>query len=163
VLEVFFKEKMGIQTKISWAKVFGTRRVGVEEKCLRMQKFTGGDPSTRITIVDSFNDLLIQYFCRAHSALATAYSRATRTNWHHPDIGAWLNQPNMATVTPIAAAWFKQVHDARLSVDLAHAVKQSGPHKGQFTKPVSHKDAAVIMAQQRRAYLELLLEWKRIL
>ena len=163
VLEVFFNEKLGITSKINWSKIFGRHRKNAEEKCLRMQKLSGGDPSARITMVDSFNDLLTQFFCRAHPILSPPYRRATRPNWDHPDIGAWLNQTDMAQVVPISSAWFKQVHDARLAVDLAHAVKQSGPHRGQFTKPISHRDASVLMAGQRRAYAELFNEWRRVI
>jgi hypothetical protein len=163
VLEVFFNEKLGVSSRMNWSRIFGRYRRNAEEKCLRMQKLSGGDPSARITIVDSFNDLLTQYFCRAHPILARPYQRATRPNYDHPDIGAWLNQADMERVIPISSAWFKQVHDARLSVDLAHAVRQSGPSRGQFTKPISHRDASALMAGQRRAYTELLNEWRKII
>jgi hypothetical protein len=156
VLEVFFKEKLGIQIQMPWSKVFGVRGlVSADEKCLRMQQLSGGDPSTRITIVDAFNDLLIQYFCRSHPSLAPAYLRA-KGKKHHPDIGAWLNQKDMFHVVPTASKWFREIHDARVKVDLAHAVTQSG----QFTKPISHGQANQLMAGQRRAYLELLREWQ---
>jgi hypothetical protein len=162
VVEVFIGEKLGIRIEINWAKVFGKHRRAAEEKCLRMQKLTGGDPSARVAIVDSFNDLLIQFFSRVHPALMHAYQRATRPNYDHPDMGAWLNQADMARVVPTSTAWFKRVHEARLTL-VAHAVKQSGPNRGQFTKPISHNDAGTLMAGQRQAYSELLREWRKVL
>jgi hypothetical protein len=158
VLDVFFKQKIGIYTAVNWAKALGSDRREAEARCLRVQKLSLGDPSTRITIVDTFNDLLLQNFCSVHPTLSPAYNKAAHKN-HHPDLGAWLGQKDLDKVVPISAAWFRVVHTARVSADLAHAkTKQGVP-----TKPITHKQANAIMAQQKQAYAELLREWKKIL
>jgi hypothetical protein len=100
----------------------------------------------------------LQNFCSAHPTLFAAYKKAAHKN-HHPDLGAWLGQKDLDKVAPISAAWFRVVHNARVSADLAHAkTKQGIP-----TKPITHKQANTIMTQQKQAYAELLREWKKIL
>jgi hypothetical protein len=157
-LQVFFREKMGIAVDISWRKALGAALPLVEQRCIRMQQLANGDQTARILIVDTFNDLLLQHFCPTHPLLKGAYS-AAKGRKHHPDLGAWLGQADLSTVTPVAAAWFKLVHDKRVLLDLSHATAKSGAP----TAPIKRKDAEVLLKGSRAAWLELLRGWKPLL
>ena len=112
-MEVFFREKMGIRAPMKWFTAFGKDLRIAEQKCLRMQQLRNGDQTARILMVDTFNDLLLQYFCPQHPLLAGPYKLATPPKKHHPDLGAWLGQSNLSSVVPVAAAWFKKLHILR--------------------------------------------------
>jgi hypothetical protein len=163
VMQVFFREKMGIRIPMKWSVAFGKDLSIAEQKCLRMQQLRNGDQTARILMVDTFNDLLLQYFCPKHPALAGPYKLATPPKKHHPDLGAWLGQANLAQVVPIAAAWFKKVHDLRPRLDLAHAVGSSGLHAGKMTKPIKRKEAEALMKDAKAAWENLIQAWTAII
>jgi hypothetical protein len=163
VMGVFFREKMGISVAMNWSVAFGKDIGVVEQKCLRMQQLRNGDQTARILMVDTFNDLLLQYFCPQHPMLAGPYKLATPPKKHHPDLGAWLGQNNLASVAPIAAAWFKKVHDLRPRLDLAHAIGSSGQHAGKMTKPIKRKEAETLMKGAKAAWEDLMKVWSPLL
>jgi hypothetical protein len=163
VMEVFFREKMGIRISMKWSIAFGKDLGIAEQKCLRIQQLRNGDQTARILMVDTFNDLLLQYFCPSHPTLAGPYKLATPPKKHHPDLGAWLGQANLASVVPIAAAWFKKVHDLRPRLDLAHAIGSSGQHAGKMTKPIKRKEAEALMKDAKAAWEDLIKKWSPLL
>jgi hypothetical protein len=163
VLDVFFNEKMNIRVKMKWSQAFGKDLANAEQKCLRVQQLKNGDQTARILIVDTFNDLLLQNFCPAHPQLAAAYRLATPPRKHHPDLGAWLGQKHLGTVAPIAAIWFKKVHDLRPQLDLAHATGSSGQYAGKHTKPIKRKEAETLMKDARFAWENLLRVWSPLI
>jgi hypothetical protein len=162
VLNVFFNGKMKISTQISWRKALGADWRDAERRCLRLQQLQVGDPGARVLMLDTFNEVLLQAFSRAHFSLAGAYSAAAGKN-PHPDFGNWLNHPLLAQVLPHASNWFRDVHNIRVSTDLAHAKLRGGSKKGASTQPVTFKTAETLMKKAVAAYAELLLEWKKIL
>jgi hypothetical protein len=158
ILDIFFKEKHRININIAWRTALGTDWRDAENRCMRLQEFEIGDPSSWVLMLDTFNELLIQNFSRRHPGTATAFRKATGGK-HHPDIGNWLNNPALATLLPKGRAWFKEVHDVRVKTDLAHAKSK----KGARTKPVSYARRDQLKRRAQMAGAELLKEWKSIL
>ena len=155
VLDVFFKEVLGIATKMKWKKALGSDLAALEQRCLRVQTLRNGDQTARILIIDTFNDFLCQKFCSVHPSLSGPYKSAAGKK-HHPDFGAWISQPQQAKLLPNANAWFVSIHDARIKSDLAHASQSAG---GKHTKPITRQQAEKLWAGAKVAYSELLQEW----
>src|ERR1700730_2811336 len=158
VLDIFFKEKHRINISISWRTALGADWRDAENRCIRLQEFEIGDPSSWVLMLDTFNELLLQNFSRKHPSTATAFRKATGGK-PHPNIGTWLNNPALATALPQGQAWFKEVHDVRVKTDLAHAKSK----KGVRTKPVSYMRRDQLKRRAQMAWAELLKEWKSIL
>jgi len=161
VFEAFFKNKMKIFVPIPWRKALGKDLRNAESKCLRLQELQVGDPSARIMILDTFNEILLQAFSLKHPNLITAYSKAAAGS--HPDLGNWLNNPLLSKVLPKGIAWYKDVHNTRVAADLSHAKMKSGKKKGAPTKPVSFREAENLMKKSQAAWAELIIEWKKVL
>jgi len=162
VLDNFFKEKMSISTSISWRKALGRDLRDAEKRCLRLQKFEVGDPSARILILDTFNEVFLQSFSKNHPVLASEYLKAAG-NKPHPDLGNWLHNPNLANSLPKGITWFRDVHITRLEADLAHAKMKVRKRKGAATKPVTFNKANKLMKSAPKAWDELIKEWTKTL
>ncbi|MCA9640579.1 MAG: hypothetical protein KC492_07775 [Myxococcales bacterium] len=162
VLDTFFRDRMRIGIPMPWRRALGSDWRDVERRCLRLQKLLVGDPSARVLMLDTFNEVLVQRFSQRHPALVAAYKAAAHTR-PHPDYGAWLGQPHPAAVLPRSIVWFRRVHDARVKADLAHAKMKSGAMRGRPTRPISHKQADSILRGAQGGWAELLREWRAIL
>lgn len=162
VLDKFFKEKMGITTSILWRKALGRDWRDAEKRCLRLQELQVGDPSARIMMLDTFNEVLLQSFSKKHPSLASKYSKAA-SGKSHPDLGNWLNNPELAKILPKGIMWFKDVHNTRVKADLAHAKTKARRRKGAATKPVTFRKADKLMKSALSALDELIKEWAKIL
>ena len=64
---MYFHEQMKIRMPINWRKALGRDLRAIEQKCLRLQQLTIGDPSARVMILDTFNESLIQAFSTRHA------------------------------------------------------------------------------------------------
>ncbi len=162
VLDSFFKDRMKIGISISWRKALGRDWHDAERRCLRLQKLLVGDPTAKILMLDTFNEVLFQCFSRKHKQLTSHYSKAAG-NKLHPDLGNWLNHPQLAMVLPKGIQWFKEVHNDRVKADLAHAKMKGGKANGKSTKPISYKKADNLIKRAKTAWAELISEWKKIL
>lgn len=162
VLDSFFKDRMKIGISISWRKALGRDWRDAERRCLRLQKLFVGDPTARIMMLDTFNELLLQCFSQKHKQLTSHYSKAAG-NKPHPDLGAWLDDPKLATALPKGIQWFKELHSNRVKADLAHAKMKGGKRKGKPTKPISYKKADNLIKRAKIAWAELILEWRKII
>ena len=159
VLDVFFKVKMNIGMAFPWIKALGKDRREVERRCLKYQELAIGDPTVRITFLDTFNELLVQTFSARHPALRPAYSKATPKNAKHPDFGNWVRNPALTKLVPRASKWFLEIHEARVKGELAHA-KAKGT--GKPTGPISFERAAKLVRPAQIAWAELIKEWRKV-
>jgi Reverse transcriptase (RNA-dependent DNA polymerase) len=159
ILDRFFKERQKIGIKIGWRKALGKDRRDAELRCLRLQEFEIGDPSSWVCMLDTFNEVLVQNFSRRHTAVNAAYARATPHNKANPDYGAWLNQNNLDAVIPASKVWFLKVHNIRVTADLAHAKSA----RGKSTRSVTYDERELLLKGAPAAWAQLIQEWKRIL
>jgi hypothetical protein len=118
------------------------------------------DPTARITFLDTFNELLIQNFSLRHPSLSGPYLAAVGAKNAVPDLGNWLRNPAIIGVVPRMAKWALDVHDARVTGELAHA---KGKKSGKLTGPISFDQAEKLIKQAQSAWAELIVEWKKIL
>jgi len=162
VLEVFFREQHKILIPISWKKALKKDWREVERRCIELQKLLVGNPSARLLMLDTFNEILIQSFSASHSALRAHYQAAARPN-PNPDWGKWIWQPFLSTVLPAAVPWFKAVHSARIGDQLAHAKVKKGLHSGKPTKATTFREVEKLMQPAARSWAEMIREWKKIL
>jgi hypothetical protein len=116
-----------------------------------------GNPSLLITVLDSFNDLLLQRFSRGNSLLRAAFRKAARKS-KIPDYGNWLRHPKVAGLLPKACPILLDCHNLRLRAEIAHAtIKKTG----RFTRRVTYREKEIIIKQLRLAYTEWFAEWKK--
>jgi len=160
VLDRFFKIKFKIAVPISWRKALGRDLRETERRCLQLQQFLIGNPTVRVTYLDTFNEILVQAFSANLPALTAAYTKAIPAKNKIPDYGAWLGQANLGKVVPTAARWFVDVHAARVRGELAHARAKK---TGAFTRPISFWQAEQLVKRAQRSWAELIGKWKSIL
>jgi hypothetical protein len=159
VLETFFTIKMRISVKLRWRKALGSDWRDAERRCLRVQQFDTGDPTSWVLMTDTFNEVLLQAFSANHPRTSAAYARAIPRGKHHPDFGNWVNNTTIAGVLPKGISWFKTVHSARVKADLAHAKSKTGIR----TKPVSFRQREKLRKGAQAAWAELIVEWRKII
>ena len=155
---VGFFASYGLNTTLNWRKALGAELADAEQRCLRVQNFKVIDPTATVTMLDTFNEVLMQKFSKKHPALSAAFIRAANGK-AHPDLGNWLNNGAVPAVLPKSLSWFKAVHDARVKGDLAHARSKTGKR----TKQITFLQAKRILSGGKAAWGELIAEWKTIL
>lgn len=158
VLDVFFADQQGIAIKLTWRKALGKDWREGERRCIRVQELASGDPTAYITMLDTFNELLIQRLSARHAASSTAFAKAAGGK-AHPDLGNWLHNPALAALLPKGIKWYQDVHRARAEGELAHAKTK----KGVYTKPLSFSARDRLLRGANVAWAELIIEWKKIL
>jgi hypothetical protein len=90
--------------------------------------------------------------------IAAACTAAAGKN-KHPAYGNWLtNVPFVATLPKRSIQWFQQIHDARVTADLAHTRDKK---TGVATKPISFRKAEKLMRPATVSWADLISEWKR--
>jgi hypothetical protein len=159
VLEQFFHVRYQISIEISWRKALGQDWREAERRCLKLQQLLIGDPTTRITLLDTFNELLLQNFSAKHLLLSVPYAKAKGAA-AVPDLGNWVNNGALTRQLPRGSKWFGDVHNARVTGELAHA---KGKKTGKTTRPISFKKADALMKGAQSAWAELITEWKKFL
>lgn len=159
ILDVFFLEKIRIAIKVAWRRALGSDFRDAEQRCIRLQRLQLGDRSAWILMLDTFNEVLLYAMSRKHPSLRARFKVLSGRN-QQPDIGAWLNEPQLAAVLPKQIKWWQDVHRARVGADLAHAKAKK---TGQRTHPVSFHAADGLWKRAQVAWAELLKEWKKIL
>lgn len=159
VIDKFF-EAAGVRVEFSWRKALRSDFTDAERRCVRLQRLLVGDPTARIMMLDTFNELLIQCFSRRHPSLASAYSRSAGRR-PHPGYGAWLNHPALGTVLRVGTPWFQKVHDARVQGDLAHAKGRAGRYRGKHTRAISFRKAEQLQLGAVVPWRELVGAWAR--
>lgn len=159
VLDLFFRERFKIGMAISWRKALGKDWRDTERRCLRFQELLIGDPTARITLLDTFNELLVQNFSSRHPALKAAYIAAAGKN-AHPDFGNWLTNGSFVKQLPKASKWCGDIHNARVAGQLAHAKAKK---TGRPTRPISYEAAEKLMKGAQGAWAELIGQWRLIL
>ena len=82
VLPIFFKQKMGIGIDIPWRRALGKDLRDAERRCIRLQRLAVGDPSARVLILDTLNEILLQNFSKRHPTLTQPYKKAAGNNLH---------------------------------------------------------------------------------
>lgn len=160
VLEQFFQGRYSIMVNIPWRKALGKDWRETERRCLRFQQLLIGDPTTRITLLDTFNELLLQSYSQKHPSLKVAYAKATKAGAQVPDLGNWLTNGALVKKLPKTAKWFLEIHEARVAGELAHAKAKKS---GKPTRPIPFKTADKLMRGAQTAWAELIGEWKKIL
>ena len=161
VLEVFFREQQKIFMSISWKKVLKKDWRETERRCIELQKLLVGNPSARLLMLDTFNEILTQNFSVNHPLLHGQYILAVGSH-AQPDWGNWLSQPFLSGVLTTAAPWFKTIHDARIGNQLAHAKVKKGSHSGKPTKPIGFAEMEKLMRPAAAAWADLIREWRKI-
>ena len=92
-----------------------------------------------------------------HPTIGVAYTAAAGKN-KHPDYGNWLNNGQFVATLPNSIKWFKQIHDERVTADLAHTRDKK---TGVTTKPISFKKAEKLMRPATVSWADLISQWKR--
>ena len=105
VLDTYFKDRVKIGVPFPWRRAMGRDWREAERRCIRVQGLVSGDPTSYITIVDTFNELLLQRFSAKHPTTSTAFTKAAGKK-AQPDLGNWLNNPVLATVLPAGVKWY---------------------------------------------------------
>jgi hypothetical protein len=160
ILDAFFQSRYKIAVVVSWRKALGKDWRETERRCLRFQQLLIGDPTARITLLDTFNELLLQNLSSRHPALKVAYSKAIRPPAKIPDLGNWLRNPTLTALLPKASKWFLDIHDARVKGELAHAKAKTS---GKATRPISFAQADKLLRGAQAAWAEMIIEWRTIL
>jgi hypothetical protein len=159
VLDVFFRQKMGILIRITWRKALGSDWRDAERRCVRLQRLQLGDRSAWVLMLDTFNELLLYCFSRRHPGLLARFRQLSGRNLH-PDLGTWVNEPALASVLPKNIQWWRDVHSTRVKADLAHAKAKK---TGVRTRPVDFKKADTLWKRAQGAWAELINEWVKFL
>lgn len=160
VLDIFFRSRYKIGVQLPWRKALGKDYRETERRCLAFQRLLIGDPTTRITFLDTFNELLVQNLSSRHPTLKEAYFKAIPPKAKVPELGNWLRNKTLVTLLPRMSKWFLDVHQARVEGELAHAKTKSS---GKPTRPISFVRADRIMKGAQQAWAEMINEWKQIL
>ncbi len=161
VLPAFFASH-GIPASFLWRKALRSDFRDAEKRCLRLQQLAHGDPTARVMMLDTFNEVLVQALSRMHPMLRTAYRTASGAH-PHPDYGNWLENGTFRGLFPDASALLLQIHKARVKADLAHAKSKRGSLKGRPTRPISYRQATLLESNVPRAWIALIQEWDSIL
>jgi hypothetical protein len=161
-IERFFSERK-VRLVFQWRRALAPKDLRQAERLsIQVQSYLGGSPDAQVLALDTLNDHLIQSFSRRHTTLSAAFTRAAGAR-SHPDLGNWLRNPALIKALPNSAAWFLDVHDARVNSQLAHARRTSGKYKGKTTNPISFRKIAQILRASAPAWSELLMEWRKVL
>ena len=157
ILDGFF-DKHRIRARFSWRKALGKNLRLAEQRCLRLLQLAIGDPTARILMLDTFNEILIQSFSVKHPTLQAAYVVAASKN-AQPDYGNWLTNGAFTKQMGACADDLQTIHNARVKADLAHAKSK----KGKSTREISFDESRRLMRISQRAWVALIAEWQKIL
>jgi hypothetical protein len=100
VLSIYFERKMRIGMRVDWGKLLGKHLADAESRCIRLQRFEDGDPSSWVLMLDTFNEALIQALSRKHPGISAQFAAGARKPKVLPDFGWWLHQPCLVALLP---------------------------------------------------------------
>jgi hypothetical protein len=156
----FFQDIFGVSMALPWERHLGRRAHSeLQRRAIAIRGGWAGNPSVLVTILDSFNDLLIQRFSREHKALRGAFRKAAGAKARIPDFGNWLKNASLLVIMPKACPILFECHRLRVRAEIAHAIDKK---TGRFTQPVSYQEKDQITKKLKAAYTELLTEWAKI-
>lgn len=159
LLAGFFTEMFGLRTKLDWERQLGKRAHSeCQRRALLIRGRWKGDPSVTITVLDNFNDLLLQRFSRKHRSLRKPFRLAAGKN-AIPDYGAWLHNPAVAAILPNATPILTRCHELRLRAEIAHATMKK---TGRFTRAVTYAEKNEMAGKLRLCYSEWIRKWTKI-
>ena len=159
ILDEFFQSQFGINTKMPWKTLLGADFANAATRCVELPK---GDPSTRVNLLDTFNDLLIHHFSLQHSQLVTAYN-AVAGHRGKPDYGAWLYDQRFTATLPRGRRWFIDVHDLRQESYLSHPSRRRRGRPSTPIRPIDWPEINGLMLRAATAYGELLTACKALI
>jgi len=159
LLTDFFKQYFGLYFSLDWSRLLGPKSHSeAQRRSNQMRGLWGANPSVFITVLDSFNDLLVQRFSAMHPSLKAAHKRAAG-KYKIPDFGSWLKHPSLKSVLATACTIFSACHSLRLVAEIAHPTEKK---TGKHTRPITYKESEKTVKQMVQAYRELLTEWAAI-
>jgi hypothetical protein len=159
LLSNFFRDFFGLKSNVDWDRLLGKRaHAEAQRRAIILRGRWAGSPSILVTILDNFNDLLLQRLSMKHQKLAKPFKKAAGKN-KIPDYGAWLKHPFVPTLLPIASPILIGCHDLRIRADIAHATQKK---TGRFTRPVSYYEKDGLLKQMKIAYREMLSLWSTL-
>ena len=155
----FFADIFGVRANLNWERLLGKRAHSeLQRRGILIRGKWSGNPSVMVTVLDNFNDLLLQRFSRRHSALRPAFRRAAGKN-AVPDYGAWLRHPVVGATLPKATPILVRCHELRLKAEIAHSTMK---RTGKFTRAVTYREKNEIVHNLKVSYLEWLMEWRKL-
>jgi hypothetical protein len=159
LLSNFFRDFFGLKVNLDWDRLLGKRaHAEAQRRAIVLRGRWAGSPSILVTILDNFNDLLLQRFSMKHKNLKRPFKKAARKN-KIPDYGLWLRHSAVPRLLPKSSPILMDCHDLRVRADIAHATQKKS---GQFTRPVSYYEKDGLLKQMKTAYGELLSVWSAL-
>jgi len=159
LLTSFFQDLFGLHPILNWDRLLGKRAHSeAQRRAIVLRGRSAGSPSIFITILDNFNDLLLQRLSRKHKGLTSPFKKAAGKS-KIPDYGAWLRHPSVFQVLPKATSILQACHDLRVRADIAHATQKKS---GLFTRPISYYERDRLLKRMKGAYRELLSVWSTL-
>jgi hypothetical protein len=159
LLSNFFRDFFRLKTNLDWDRLLGKRaHTETQRRALLLRGRWPSSPSVLITILDNFNDLLLQRLSLKHKGLARRFRAAAGKN-KIPDYGQWLRQPAVGNLLPKAAPILLGCHNLRVRADIAHATQKKS---GQYTRPISYYEKDRLLRSMATAYADLLRVWSTL-
>jgi Reverse transcriptase (RNA-dependent DNA polymerase) len=159
LLTAFFRDVFGVRAALDWELLLGKKAHSESQRrAVLIRGKWSGSPSLMVTVIDNFNDLLLQRFSRRHPNLRLAFRRASGRH-AIPDYGSWINHPAVVALLPRANPILVECHNLRLKAEIAHSTQKK---TGKFTRAVTYKEREKLVLKLRLAYLEWLAEWAKI-
>jgi hypothetical protein len=156
LLTSFFKDFFRLTTTLNWKSLLGSRAHSeAQRRTILLRGCWAGNPSIFVTVLDSFNDLLVQRLSLKHKTLRKPFRKAAG-KYKIPDYGAWLKHSVVGATLSKSSPILIDAHDLRIRADIAHATDKKS---GRFTRPVSYREKARLIKRLRTAYNELLTVW----
>jgi len=148
-----------LPTALDWESLLGRRAHSeAQRRTILLRGRWEGNPSILITVLDSFNDLLLQRLSMKHKALKKPFLKVAG-KYKIPDYGVWLKHPMIGALLPKCSSILIDCHDLRIRADVAHATHKKS---GRFTRPVSYHEKTKLIKRMKIAYNELLNLWATV-
>jgi len=157
-----FLETRGIRASFTWKRALKQDFKDAEHRCVRLQHLMVGDPTARIMMLDTFNEVLIQRFSQDHPVLGPAFFKAAGSD-PHPDYGNWIRHGLFVKELPVGCQWYLDVHKARVRADLAHAKSKRGKWRGKPTREITYSEADALMRGAVDSWKELTMAWASLI
>lgn len=159
LLRAFFRNLFRVAIEPNWEAVLGrAAHSEAQRRSVLIQAQWNANPSVLITVLDNFNDLLIQRFSRKHKLIKFAFKKAAG-KYSVPDYGSWARHPSLNKILPKACPILIDCHNLRLRAEIAHSTLKK---TGKFTRPISYREKEVIAKRLQIAYSELVAEFHRL-
>ena len=159
LLAGYFKDVFGLTSDLEWNRLLGKQAHSeLQRRAVLIRGKWSGNPSVMVTVLDNFNDLMLQRLSRKLGSLRLAFRKAAG-KYAIPDYGSWLKHPSVAAALPKATPILISCHNLRLKADIAHATSKK---TGKFTRAVTYKEKDRIVRELRAAYREWIGVWRTL-